>query len=134
MPYTSGISLRMRRFGLCAAAMAFLLQVIAWAWMAPIASVAKGGGPTSIVICSTDGYKTIQLDDGQSPATDKDSATGGHGCPLCPLIGGLGLVTPVAVIGPDLVFRHGPVALPGSAIAAGWFLSTLQARAPPAIV
>lgn len=134
MRLSPGITLRMRRYGLCAAATAFLLQVIAWAWMAPIASVAEDGGSTSIVICSIDGYKTIQLDDGQAPATDTDNAASSHGCPLCPLVAGLGLAAPVAVIGPRVVLRHGPEALPGAAIAAGWFLSTLQARAPPPIV
>lgn len=134
MPHAPGMTLRMRRFGLCAAAMAFLLQVVAWAWMVPVAAATADGGATSIVICTVDGYKTIQLDDGQAPAPDKDGATASHGCPLCPLVAGLGLAAPPPVIGPDIVFRHGPEALPGAAIAAGWFLSTLQARAPPAIV
>lgn len=134
MRLTHGMTQRMRRFGLCAGTVAFLLQIVAWAWMAPVAAGTGTGGTTAIVICTADGYKTIQFDDGQPPASDQGSTATSHGCPLCPLVAGLGLPAPVPVIGPDLVFRHGPQALPGAAIAAGWFLSTLQARAPPAIV
>ncbi|WP_391346735.1 hypothetical protein [Azospirillum sp. A23] len=55
----------------------------------------------------------------------------GGSCPLCPLIGGLAMPPPDLPMTRASVGRHSPEVLPGDVIAAGWFLSTLQARAPP---
>ncbi len=132
---------RTRRIGLMAGAVALLLQIVAWAWMpawiAP-ANAAEGGG---IVICSPEGFKTIAAEvawNGQgapaSPETGKTDPLKAAGtCPLCPLIAGLALPPPVALAMPADPGRHGSARLPGARIAAGWFLSTLQARAPPSV-
>ncbi|WP_236784025.1 DUF2946 family protein [Azospirillum humicireducens] len=101
-----------------------------------------------IVICTPDGFKTVALD-GRASAGDparfglteselvnsdtgkSDPAISGASCPLCPLVGGLAMPPPDLRMARASVGRYGPEALPGDAIAAGWFLSTLQARAPP---
>lgn len=136
---------RMRRFarhGLLAAAVALIVQLFAWAWM-PAWSAPGGGNSTQFAaICTPDGVKVVALgDDGlvaelqPSPLpAEKSPASKAEGqCPLCPLIGGLGLLPVQAVVMPSDVERHGPTALPGNQIATGWFLATLQARAPPSL-
>ncbi len=133
---------RTRRVSLLAGAVALLLQIVAWAWMPALAAPANDSGSNRIVICTPDGFKTLLLDDrgapvdphgGQTESGQTDAAMSGGSCPLCPLIGGLALPPPVALIMPIDAVRHGPEALPGDRIAAGWFLSTLQARAPPSL-
>ncbi|MFD1626061.1 DUF2946 family protein [Azospirillum griseum] len=141
---TGNKGLRTRRVSLLAGAVALLLQIVAWAWMpamaAPLPGAGGGDGPSRIVICTPDGFKTVLLDAQGAPIqtdadrnADTDTAMSGGSCPLCPLIGGLALPPPLALLTPDDVGRHGPEALPGDRIAAGWFLSTLQARAPPSL-
>ncbi|MBP2232609.1 hypothetical protein J2847_005940 [Azospirillum agricola] len=75
----------------------------------------------------------LASDPAQPPAEKSpDGKAEGH-CPLCPLVGGLGLASAQWSVMPSDVKRHGPMALPGSQIATGWFLATLQARAPPSL-
>ncbi|WP_207483004.1 DUF2946 family protein [Arenibaculum pallidiluteum] len=120
---------RRRCIGLVAGALAFLVQVIAWSWFpAMTASAAE-----TVPICSADGitYHVVQVDP-DAPSGEQPAGKGGHGCPLCPLVSGLSVPPPDAVLVlPAAMVRQGSIALPGERIAAGWFLSTLQARAPP---
>ncbi|WP_052710058.1 DUF2946 family protein [Azospirillum thiophilum] len=126
------------RIGGLAGAVALLLQIVSWAWMPAVIQAANAADTSRIVICAPDGFKTVLLDDRGMPvdpdAADSgapEHAMSGGSCPLCPLIGGLAM-PPLAVFAMSVDFeRHGPEQLPGSRIAAGWFLSTLQARAPP---
>ncbi|SMF30364.1 Protein of unknown function [Azospirillum oryzae] len=140
---------RVRRLGLVAGMVALLLQVIAWGWMPMAPGIARAGETASLPICSSDGLTTIQVDatlygigeirlasDDGGPDKSPDHApsdTGpatGH-CPLCPLVAGLALPPPPLMVGPTLAMASDTRLLPGERIAAGWFLSTLQARAPP---
>ncbi|WP_434623024.1 DUF2946 family protein [Azospirillum sp. B2RO_4] len=128
---------------------ALLLQVIAWGWMPMVPGAARAGETASLPICSSGGLTTIQLDaplygigefglasDDGDPDKSPDhapSSTGpgtGH-CPLCPLVAGLALPPPPLTVGPPLAMASDTRLLPAERIAAGWFLSTLQARAPP---
>lgn len=135
---------RMKRIGPMAGALALLFQVMAWAFM-PIA-MAAGTGPAAsltadalpVAICTPEGFKSVPLAVAGDPVGDpsngpSDPAPTDHDCPLCPLVGGLTTVSPPAQVAPAAPGRHAAIALPGDPIAAGWFLSTLQARAPPAI-
>lgn len=136
---------RVRRLGLVAGMAALLLQVIAWGWMPLMSSrIAQAGGTVSLAICSSGGLTTIQAaaadfgigefgiardgDHGKAP----DGALSGTGhCPLCPLVTGLALPPPPLTVGPALAMDRDTRLLPAEHVAAGWFLSTLQARAPP---
>lgn len=93
-------------------------------------------------ICTPEGLKPVALAVALAVAGDRagdpaDAPSGpaptDHDCPLCPLVGGLTTVSPPAQVAPAAPGRHAAIALPGDLIAAGWFLSTLQARAPPAV-
>jgi hypothetical protein len=124
-----------RRAGLAAGAIALLLQIVAWAWMPAMIASAKAADNDHMVVCTPDGFKTVVLGDhetGGDPAAGKtESAMSGGSCPLCPLIGGLAMPPPDLRMVPAMASRHSPELLPGELIAAGWFLSTLQARGPP---
>lgn len=133
---------RMRRTGLMAGALALLLQLVAWAWMPAWIGSANAAslesGIERVVICTPEGFKTVSLavseERSGTPAADKAGGDAlDHDCPLCPLVGGLAVAAPPPDVSPAEIGRHGAITLPGSRIAAGWFLSTLQARAPPAI-
>lgn len=121
-----------RRVWPLAGAVAFLVQIVAWAWMPPASAAAfaavAGAPPFILTICSADGLKTVRLD---GLPVGKPAAEPRHGCPLCPLVGVLGPAEPPAVAGPDSrpAERSAPCAR--SAAVANWFLSTLKARAPP---
>lgn len=124
----------MRHIGLLAGAVALLFQIFAWTLAMP----AKSAGGDWITICSADGLTRVQVDaDGDptgSPAGDDDSAAHAGSCPLCPVIGGLSVPPPLLMVAtPQVLIRHGAPALPGARVAAGWYLSALQARAPPQI-
>ncbi|WP_247871878.1 DUF2946 family protein [Azospirillum sp. TSO35-2] len=133
---------RVRRLGLMAGVAALLLQVIAWGWMPSIVGTARAGDDSTVLICSVDGLKSVILDAQDDGAGDAAAPSGtpskpspygtGH-CPLCPLMSGLALPPPPTSIGPTLAEARDSRPLPGERIAAGWFLSTLQARAPPAL-
>ncbi|WP_052293713.1 DUF2946 family protein [Azospirillum sp. B510] len=123
------------RSGLAAGAVALLLQIVAWAWMPAMIASANAADSGRIVICTPDGFKTLLVDDrgtGGGPEAGKGEPGLSVGsCPLCPLVGGLSMPPPDLRIAPAAIGRHGPDLLPGDLVAAGWFLSTLQARAPP---
>ncbi|PGH57206.1 hypothetical protein CRT60_12090 [Azospirillum palustre] len=137
-----------RRAGLAAGAIALLLQIVAWAWMPAMIASANAAESGGIVICTPDGFKTVALDDHgaagnparfepiksksvESDTGKSDPTMSGGSCPLCPLVGGLAMPPPDLRMAQASVGRHSPESLPGDVIAAGWFLSTLQARAPP---
>lgn len=125
---------------------ALLLQVMAWGWMPVATAVAGTAGTTSLLICSAGGFATIDVDPVEygfsAIGTDRDAGDShggtsdptpfgsGH-CPLCPLIAGLALPPPPLSVEPAMTVVSDTRLLPGERIAAGWFLSTLQARAPP---
>lgn len=117
----------LRRIGLLIGAVAFLLQLTVWSVNAP--AVAAG---SVIPLCTADGLRMLPVGPDGQPGPEK-ADHGAMGCPLCPVMQGLSVPPPaVAPDTPCEILRHGPAALPGERIAAGWFLSTLQARAPPA--
>ncbi|CAO3415876.1 DUF2946 family protein [Azospirillum doebereinerae] len=121
--------------GLAAGAVALLLQIVAWAWMPAMTAHAGTVDSDRIVICTPGGLKTMVVGDhGANIAPDTgqaEPAMSGGSCPLCPLVGGLALPPPDLRMMRVTAGTHGPEALPGDLIATGWFLSTLQARAPP---
>ena len=142
---------RVRRLGLLAGMVALLLQVVAWSWMPVATAAARTGETTSLQICSAGGFATVDVDpaeyglahyggavidtgyaadDGHGAPSDPKPFGSGH-CPLCPLVSGLALPPPLLSVGPALAVAADSRLLPGERIAAGWFLSTLQARAPP---
>ncbi|WP_244433995.1 DUF2946 family protein [Azospirillum sp. B506] len=138
---------QVRRLGLVAGMAALLLQVVAWSWMplptGPIGA-ARTGETVSLPICSSGGLTTIQADaadygvgasgvahdDDHGRSQDPAHSGTGH-CPLCPLVAGLALPPPQPPLGPTAAMARDTGLLPAERIAAGWFLSTLQARAPP---
>lgn len=130
---------------------ALLLQVIAWGWMPVATAVARTGETTSLQICSAGGFATIDVDpaefgpgnygialtgadhdpgDSHGGTSDPTPFGSGH-CPLCPLIAGLALPPPPLTVELAMAVASDSRLLPGERIAAGWFLSTLQARGPP---
>lgn len=120
----------MRHIGLLAGAVALLFQVFAWTMTMP----AKSADGDWITICSADGLTRIQVDADGTPVGGDEPASADHAgsCPLCPVIGGLSLPPSLVLAAlPQVLIRHGAVTLTGDRIAAGWFLSALQARAPP---
>ncbi|WP_244592437.1 DUF2946 family protein [Azospirillum palustre] len=128
---------RVRRTGLLAGALAFVVQMMVWsATMPAMALDGMPAGAEAIAICSADGIKTIVIgSDGQPSSDDGSGSTGpvkDH-CPLCPTVTGAGLPPQAQTAVPaETMAAADARALPGAAIAAGWFLSSLQARAPPA--
>ncbi|WP_207483010.1 DUF2946 family protein [Arenibaculum pallidiluteum] len=122
--------------GLTAGALAFLCQMIAWAWC-PIA------GPANVVLvpfCTPDGmvHRAVSAEDGK-PVPDGGGPAGKRsdapesGCPLGALLSGLSAPPAnITLVPPGTPPRHGAPSLAGQTVATGWFLSTLQARAPPA--
>ncbi|WP_372394713.1 DUF2946 family protein [Azospirillum sp. HJ39] len=134
-----GLRRGLRRVGLTAGMAALLVQLFAWALLMPAMSAPAGGIGGGIAVCTAEGMVLLDVDrppanaelpSGQAP-DHPDGHAGGGGCPLCPLIAGLHLPPPLFLVTQDSVIRHGATALPGALILAGWFLSTLQARAPP---
>lgn len=121
---------RLRRVGVLAGAAAFLLQMLTWSVYAP--AMAMGG--ETVMICTMEGMTEITLGpDGQPVSPDKAKADSKH-CGFCLLASGLATPSlPAALSPPVQLARHGAEALPGGLIAAGWFLSTLQARGPPTV-
>lgn len=123
----------MRRGSLMVAALVFLLQIVTWAWMPASAMAQPVGSGDGLVICTGDGLIKL-LPDGSKVPLEKDGVEGSYHCPLCSLVGSVALPPPpVAVVGSVDEIRHMPQTLPGDQIAAGWFLATLQARAPPRV-
>lgn len=119
---------RVRRFGLLAGALAFLCQVMAWTLMMPAASAQAGLVP----ICTAEGLILAAVDGNGAKKPDSGSVSA-MACPLCPLVAGMAPPpAPPAEPLPAGIGRHTPVALPGAFVASGWFLSSVQARAPPA--
>lgn len=125
-----------RRIGLWGGALALLFQMLAVPFTMPLMGQKAGD---TIVICTAEGMGTVTLDAAGNPVTDTAGTTGpatGHdacdGCLSCSLCSPSLVPAPLMVPAlPVLWLLHGPEALPGSHIAAGWFLSCLQARAPP---
>lgn len=99
------------------------------------------GDKVLLTICTPQGFKVVALDasDGggsTTPATAPVKRSDGKAegqCPLCPLVAGLAFAPASPILPPVEPRRHTAVALPGSRIATGWFLATLQARGPPSL-
>ncbi|MBP2232614.1 hypothetical protein J2847_005945 [Azospirillum agricola] len=130
---------RIRCAGLLAGLLAFVVQMMVWSATMPAMALAEApGGTETIAICSADGVKMITIgSDGQPDSGDYGSNTTGAAkdhCPLCPTMTGAGLPPLASMVVPSQgMVAADACALPGDVIAAGWFLSSLQARAPPAI-
>lgn len=111
-----------RRVALVAGAAAFLLQILLW----PVFAPAMAAGATSSICMAA-------APDGIAPDSP-ETAPVGKACALCQLAQSLGAPPPaaadVAPPVPDFPQTRFSIA-PGSPVA-GWFLSTLQARGPPA--
>jgi len=127
---------RVRRIGLLAGALAFLCQVMAWTLLMPAAAVQAAMVP----ICTAEGLILAAVDESGTPVSDPrggeepgKGTTAAMACPLCPLIAGMALppVPPSDPL-PAEIHRRSPQALPSAFVASGWFLSGIQARAPPA--
>jgi hypothetical protein len=119
----------LRRIGLLIGAAAFLLQMLTWSVYAPAMAAGE-----ATEICTAEGMIIVLLDADGQPITPEKTAPDNKHCGFCLLAQGLA-AAPTTIIAspPQNVARHGAEALPGAVIAAGWFLSTLQARAPPII-
>lgn len=119
----------LRRVSLLIGAAAFLLQMLTWSVYAPAMAAGE-----ATEICTAEGMITAFLDADGQPITPEKTAPDSKHCGFCLLVQGVGAApTGINVRLPLNVARHGAEALPGVVIAAGWFLSTLQARAPPII-
>ncbi|MBK4722181.1 DUF2946 domain-containing protein [Azospirillum sp. YIM DDC1] len=119
-----------------AGGMALLLQLLGWAFLIPVANATTG---ETVMICTPQGMASIVLPDGPSPDSlipdGKATLSMGDDCPVCGLVAGLTAPPPLlTVVLPVSVVAHSSIGLPGQHIAAGWFLSRLKARAPPAFV
>lgn len=98
---------------------ALLVQLAGWAGM-PMRAMAAAADPE---ICSAH--------DDAPPHDTADHHT--RGCPLCTLVHGLSGPPPADTLGIPVsyvVYRPRPLAV--ERVATGWFLSSLQPRAPPA--
>ena len=123
----AGERLRAKQWGsrsVIAAALAFALQIFAWAW-----SPAMLAAGEALEICTADGLTTITV----GGADDVPAGVKTMSCPLCPLVAGLAPPpqAPLVLEAPVRMARQTTYPLPGAQIAAGWFLATRQARAPP---
>ncbi|WP_236784023.1 DUF2946 family protein [Azospirillum humicireducens] len=136
MPRPRPLIDRIRRVGLLAGALAFVLQMMVWSMAMP--AMAMGGAPAgaeAVTICSVDGFKTVFIGSDGQPVAPEDGSGGAakDHCPLCPTVTGAGLPPQVQTAVPaESMAMADARTLPGEVIAAGWFLSSLQARAPPA--
>lgn len=123
------------RSGLLAAALALLVQVVAWAWM-PAWLDAAGDAAATLEICTPDGYRIAVADAGPAdPGTTLDpphaaKATGS--CPLCPLVGGLASPPGPAGLLTVVHAQRDRIVPPAGRIASSRALAAAQARAPPA--
>ncbi|WP_247877328.1 DUF2946 family protein [Azospirillum brasilense] len=141
MPALFGsIGRRLGRAAVMAGGIALLLQLLGWAFLIPVANAATG---ETVMICTPQGMASITLPDGPPPESllpapppdSKPTLSMGEDCPVCGLVAGLTAPPPLlTVVLPVSVVAHSSIGLPGQHIAAGWFLSRLKARAPPALV
>lgn len=115
------------RIGLMVGVIALMLQVLAWTLTMP----AKFTADNWTTICTAEGLVHLEGNGAPGGADLPAKHPVAEHCPLCPLIGGLYLPPVVQLVLRQAVARHGPEGLPGAVVVAGWFLSTLQARAPP---
>lgn len=118
------------RCGFAVATLAFVLQLVAWAWSPAMLSALASTGLAGqeIAICSVDGMTTVILDENGDPSPPKAA----KGCPLCPVIAGLAPPPlPPMLEAPARLALQTEHPLPGQQVAAGWFLAKQQARAPP---
>ncbi|MBP2302704.1 DUF2946 family protein [Azospirillum picis] len=125
------VSRRMRGTALLAGVLALLLQLFSWTLVMP----ARTSPANWIIVCTAEGLVHLDVDGPPAGTAGKElpaKAPDTGGCPLCPLVGGLHLPPPLHLVPQAAVARHSPLSLPGRLVLAGWFLSTLQARAPPA--
>lgn len=126
---------RVRRLGLLAGLLAFVIQVTAWSVMVP-GMTASAGAAEVITICGADGLRTIALDADGNPLPDDGTGSAGASCghcPLCPVMAGVGLPPVTGAALPVVWLAAGDHPAPSAdPIIAGRLLSDLRARAPPA--
>ncbi|PWC53830.1 hypothetical protein TSO221_09890 [Azospirillum sp. TSO22-1] len=122
-----GLGRTVRRIGLMAGVIALMVQVFAWTLAMP----AQVAAIDWMTVCTAEGLVHLDVDGAPTGTDAPVKHPGMEHCPLCPLIGGLYLPPPVQPVLRQTIARHGPEGLPGAEVVAGWFLSTLQARAPP---
>ncbi|ALJ39095.1 MULTISPECIES: DUF2946 domain-containing protein [Azospirillum] len=130
------IGRRLGRAAVMVGGVALLLQLLGWAFLVPVANATTG---ETVMICTPQGMASITLPDGPPPESllpdGKPTLSMGEDCPVCGLVAGLTAPPPLlTVVLPVSVVAHSSIGLPGQHIAAGWFLSRLKARAPPALV
>ncbi|WP_376996104.1 DUF2946 family protein [Azospirillum himalayense] len=130
------IGRRLGRAAVMAGGVALLLQLLGWAFLIPVANAATG---ETVMICTPQGMASIALPDAPPPESllpdGKPTLSMGEDCPVCGLVASLTAPPPLlTVVLPVSVVAHSSIGLPGQHIAAGWFLSRLKARAPPALV
>lgn len=119
----------LRQISLLIGVVAFLLQMVTWSFYAPAMAAGE-----ATEICTADGMIVVNLDASGQPVAPEKSTPDSKHCGFCLLAQGVGTAPATVNALPALtVARHSAEALPGAVIAAGWFLSTLQARAPPII-
>lgn len=130
-PYTSVIGSAgfPRRIGLLIGAVAMLVQLIAWSAL-PMATT--GLAADDLAMCSVHDATSAASETDAGPVTSDAAAHHGHGCPLCTLVQGLSGPPPTnAACAPVTLTVVQTVPMSGELVSAAWFLSSLQARAPP---
>jgi hypothetical protein len=113
----------LRKPPLLIAGAALLLQVIAWAYFAPAMAT---GRPT--IFCNVAEHA------GHEPTPPASSTVNTDHCALCLLAQGLNAApAPVGIAVPREAVAPAPLPAFADADYVGWFLGTLQARAPPPV-
>lgn len=134
-PYTSVIGPAgfLRRIGLLIGAVAVLVQLIAWSALPMTAmGLTTASAADDLAMCSVHDTGSAASEADAQPATPDAAAHHGHGCPLCTLVQGMSGPPPIsAACAPVTLSVVQAVPMSGELVAAAWFLSSLQARAPP---
>jgi hypothetical protein len=123
----------LRRIGLLIGAVAMLVQLIAWSSL-PMATMALAMdlAADDLAMCSVHDTTSAASETDARPVAPDAAAHHGHGCPLCTLVQGLSSPPPIsAACAPVTLTVAQTVPMSGELVAAAWFLSSLQARAPP---
>ncbi|EWY41450.1 hypothetical protein N825_28510 [Skermanella stibiiresistens SB22] len=116
-----------RRAGLLVGAVAFLCQILAFAFAAAPVSAQLH----TIEICTASGTKTVTLDGAGEPSAPA-GATHDDECPACPLATCLlGPPSAPGTVLPPMLVRRAAATLSALDIATVWLHSSPQARAPP---
>jgi hypothetical protein len=115
---------------LMAGAMALLVQVIAWAWLPAWIAAENGGLDQQVIVCTAHGPKVLALSD-LGDGGQEDLPESHQACPLCSLVYGLALVSPVPSLPSRKIVHVTPVTRPSETIVTAWILTDINTRAPP---